>query len=79
MYIRDLIQCSAGNSSRAGVHGRVCIISRVQLAIRVLQWVLFCSSAHCVPTGVSVMCYSDHYFVKGQKHFLIVSYTSVYE
>lgn len=56
----------------------VCIISRVQLAIRVLGWVLFCSSLHCIPVGYSLMCYSDHrHFVRGQKHFLIASHTSV--
>lgn len=59
---------------------RVRIISRVQLAIRVLGWVLFCSSPNRSPVGYSLMCYSDHrHFVRGQKHFLIASYTSVCE
>lgn len=57
----------------------VCVFSRVQLAIRVLGWVLFCS-CHCIPVGYSLMCYSDHrHFVRGQKHFLIASQTSMCE
>ncbi len=85
----DPIQCPVMEMEHPGcvcmcVHIRVrvcvCIISRVQLAIRVLGWVLFCSSPHCIPLGYSLMCYSDHrHFVRGQKHFLIASHTSVCE
>lgn len=89
MYIGDPIQCPVMEMEHQSVvcmcvHICVCVcvrvISRVQLAIRVLGWVLFCSSPHGIPVGCSLMCYSDHqHFVRGQKHFLIASHTIVCE
>lgn len=91
MYIGDHIQCCVMEMEYEGflcmcvhigvhVYMCVCIISRAQLAIKVLGWVLFCSSPHYLPAGYSLMCYSDHrHFVRGQKHFLIASHTSACE
>ncbi len=64
------------------VRGRVSvcvyIISRVHLAIRVLGQVLFRFPPHCISVGYPLMCCSDHrHSVRGQKHFLIASHTSV--
>lgn len=54
----------------------VCISIRVQLAIRVLGWCF--ALCRCISVSYSLMCHSDHqHFVRGQKHFLIASQTSV--